>query len=127
MILAHKTWIVTVFPPKKNLVPRFESRKELEDWIGSKKVWRVSTKGKSQSAKLLLLLCNESIGFKTSQSSFFLYQFPSIVLALASDSLKRRVSSESRNDQTTRLVDHLKLLEQKIKDTKALPKVAKHD
>ena len=27
----------------------------------------------------------------------------------------------------TRLVDHLKLLEQKIKDTKALPKVAKHD
>ena len=30
MILAHKTWIVTVFPPKKNLVPRFKSRKELE-------------------------------------------------------------------------------------------------
>ena len=27
----------------------------------------------------------------------------------------------------TRLVDHLKLLEQKIKDAKALPKVAKHD
>ena len=27
----------------------------------------------------------------------------------------------------TRLVDHLKLLEQKIKDTNALPKVDKHD
>ena len=27
----------------------------------------------------------------------------------------------------TRLVDHLKLFEQKIKDAKALPKVAKHD
>jgi len=42
-----------------------------------------------------------------------------MALTLASDSLKRRVSKESRNDQTTtRLVDHLKFLEQKIKDTK---------
>ena len=73
-ILTPKTWIVTAFPPKKNLVPRFESRKGLEGQIGSRKVWRVFTKAKSQSSKLLLLLYNESVGFKTSQPSFFLYQ-----------------------------------------------------
>ena len=32
-LLTLKTWIVTVFPSKKNLVPRFESRKELEDRV----------------------------------------------------------------------------------------------
>jgi len=32
-LLTLKTWIVTAFPPKKNLVPRFESRKELEDRV----------------------------------------------------------------------------------------------
>ena len=40
-----------------------------------------------------------------------------MALALASDSSKRGISKESRNDQQTRLVDHLKLLEQKIKGT----------
>ena len=41
-----------------------------------------------------------------------------MALALASDSLKHGVSKESRNDQQTRLVDHLKLLEQRINGIK---------
>jgi len=34
IFLTPKTWIVTAFPPKKNLVPRFESRKGLGNQIG---------------------------------------------------------------------------------------------